>query len=75
MSTNLKKFFARALRWKRFPKQEYRCPRCGCIFANTDGKLSGWQNHPYGFHVHCPNCGKTVDKELDYPRKERNSNS
>jgi endogenous inhibitor of DNA gyrase (YacG/DUF329 family) len=27
--------------------------------------LSGWENHPYGIHVDCPNCGATVAQFVD----------
>ncbi len=43
----------------------YRCSSCGFVFPRKGAKLSGWENHPYGIHVDCPNCGATVAQFVD----------
>ncbi len=52
-------------RWssrKRRVGDNYRCGSCGFVFPQKGIQLSGWEDHPHGVHVNCPNCGSTVDQ-------------
>jgi DNA-directed RNA polymerase subunit RPC12/RpoP len=47
--------------WKR-NHNYYRCSKCGYVFPKKEAKVSGFENHPYGLHIHCPKCGHIVDQ-------------
>lgn len=42
-------------------KDNYACKKCGFIFPKSEVKISGFESHPNGLHVHCPKCGFLVD--------------
>jgi len=62
MRNPFKRLFSRRTR-----EEVYKCKRCGCVFPKKDAQLSGWADHPHGFHVHCPRCGATVDQFVKKP--------
>ena len=33
---------------------------CGCIIPKKGAKLSGGPQYKQGYHVHCPQCGRTL---------------
>jgi rubredoxin len=41
---------------------EYHCNGCGFVFPKKGATISGFENHPNGLHIHCPNCGELVDQ-------------
>jgi predicted RNA-binding Zn-ribbon protein involved in translation (DUF1610 family) len=40
----------------------YQCSHCGFSFPQKTATISGWESHPYGLHINCPQCGATVDQ-------------
>jgi rubredoxin len=63
----MKSFLRLLLFWRRPRKDYYRCGSCGYIFPEKGAPISGWNDHPHGFHMHCPECGATVDQFVKKP--------
>jgi hypothetical protein len=42
----------------------YCCKKCGFTFPKEGAKISGFEEHPSGLHVHCPKCDALVDQFL-----------
>lgn len=38
---------------------------CGFVLPTRGAVLSGDSSYKYGFHVHCPKCGKVVAQFVD----------
>lgn len=54
-------------RLRKIRKDHYCCSRCGHVFPKKGAQISAWEDHPYGFHVHCPICGAVVAQYVKKP--------
>jgi len=54
----------------RLGKPKDKCPGCGKELPK-DLPLSGWPNHPYGLHTHCPKLRKSHRTIHQAKTKER----